>query len=133
MNTNVRELRGVKAAENQALAQAERTAAQLLRRSSVAALHQIQQLQRLERCLQQVSGFGFVALGFTAYPMEAPCITIEPPEDALIDALEGRFGVCGKFARDGSTLWLSVDGIRVQWTIDREDAPGGGEPMREAA
>lgn len=120
---NISALRTAATDERAALAQAEQMAGQLLRRAQVAVLHQVQVLRRLEACLQKIAGFGFVPVSFTAYALEAPTITIEAPEDALIDALESRYSVCGKFQRDGSTLWLSIDGIRVQWTIERESLP----------
>lgn len=117
--------------ERAALQDADRMAGQLLARATVAAMHQIQQLQRLERVLQTVSRCGFVATSFTAYAMEAPTITIETPADALLDALESRYSLCGKFQREGSTLWLVIDGVRVEWHIERET--DGGDGLRRAA
>jgi len=98
----------------------------LLARAGVARLHLVQTLRRIEAVIERLVAMGFLPIGFTAHAVDVPTVYVEVPEDRVIDALEGRFGVCGKFRRTGSTLWLSIDGVRVEWQIDVE-------PMPEAA
>lgn len=116
--------------EREALRRAERLAGQMLARAGVAALHQIKQLQRLNRVIHLLSQVGFVPLSFAALALEAPTITIEQPADALLDALEHQHSICGRYRREGATLWLSIDGVRVQW---REEGRDGSDDPRRAA
>jgi hypothetical protein len=98
----------------------------LVARSMAALGYQRQVMRRLDEVMRMICGMGFMPLGFSAHAFNAPTIFVAPPTDAVIDALVGRWNVCGKFQRDHGALWLAIEGVRVQWDIEVE-------PMRRAA
>jgi len=104
----------------------EAEAATLLPRAELAVQHQLVTLRRIEQVMLTLGRIGMAPLSFSAEALDVPVVTVAPPADEVIDALENRYSLSGRFRRDGTTLWLSIDGVRVQWTIEIE--PQGGMP-----
>lgn len=100
------------------------------REQHVAAQHvyQLKRISELMSVMAELAEQRFVLLGFEAPFMGNPTVFVEPPPDELLDAMNPRQAIGGKFQGEGesASLWFWRRGVRVKWLVARDDESYGG-------